>query len=259
MSLGLAAEKPLELSCDRYREPDQGALGENQNSWSEGRQGALGQCPPRQGDVSLGLAPKSPWSLAVTVTENRTKGRWGSAHPARETCLWAWRRSKKPLELSCDRYREPDQGALGQCPPRQGDVSLGLASLEKAPGAPLFKRSKPKSTKSHVQSFPDGTSNQLPLTDPPPGSRSNPEPTRGRGAVPGLPRRLRHPGCLAQAPVFDLVVFPNRNSSRVHSPHGRAREGRPWSGKAGRGPEATVPAAGDPQNLIPMAPQNGFP
>ncbi|KAF4094605.1 hypothetical protein G5714_024654 [Onychostoma macrolepis] len=203
--------------------------------------------PPGRRVSGPGVARKSPWSLAVTVTENRTKGRWGSAHPTRETCLWAWRRSKKPLELSCDRYREPDQGALGQCPPRQGDVSLGLASLEKAPGAPLFKRSKPKSTKSHVQSFPDGTSNQLPLTDPPPGSRSNPEPTQGRGAVPGLPRRLRHPGCLAQAPVFDLVVFEPK-FIQGPLPHGRA-ERAALVGKAGRGPEATVPAAGDPKTL----------
>ncbi|KAF4094634.1 hypothetical protein G5714_024565 [Onychostoma macrolepis] len=72
------------------------------------------RCPPHQRDVCLGLAsPKSPWSLAFTVTDKQSKGRWGSAHPTSETCFWAWRRSKKPLELSCDRYREPDQGALG--------------------------------------------------------------------------------------------------------------------------------------------------
>ncbi|KAF4094584.1 hypothetical protein G5714_024695 [Onychostoma macrolepis] len=208
MSLGLASlEKPLELSCDRYRQTDPWSLAFTvTDKQSKGRWGSAH--PPGRRVSGPGVARKSPWSLAVTVTENRTKGRWGSAHPTRETCLWAWRRSKKPLELSCDRYREPDQGALGQCPPRQGD---------------------------------------LPLTDPPPGSRSNPEPTQGRGAVPGLPRRLRHPGCLAQAPVFDLVVFEPK-FIQGPLPHGRA-ERAALVGKAGRGPEATVPAAGDPKTL----------
>ncbi len=47
--------------------------------------------------------------------------------------FWACQRSKKPLELSSHRDRQPERGALGWNLPRQGDVSLGLATLEKAP------------------------------------------------------------------------------------------------------------------------------
>ncbi|KAF4094589.1 hypothetical protein G5714_024689 [Onychostoma macrolepis] len=58
----------------------------------------------------------------------RSKGRWGSAHPTSETCFWAWRRSKKPLELSCDRYREPDQGAgVVPTPPARRVSGPGVA------------------------------------------------------------------------------------------------------------------------------------
>ncbi len=81
-------------------------------------------------------------------------------------CPWAWQRSKKPLELSSHRDRQPERGASGWNPPvgvmrfwacqrsksprslaliltdnqsegrrvdftRQGGVYLGLATLEK--------------------------------------------------------------------------------------------------------------------------------
>ncbi|KAF4094643.1 hypothetical protein G5714_024574 [Onychostoma macrolepis] len=119
--------------------------------------------------MSLGLAP---WSLAVTATENRTKGRWGSAHPTSETCVWAWRRRKAP-ELSCDRYREPDQGALGQCPPRQGDVFWAWRR-RKAP-EPAFKRqnlSPQNHTLNHFPtapqtSFPNGPTSRVAVESEP--------------------------------------------------------------------------------------------
>ncbi|KAF4094586.1 hypothetical protein G5714_024686 [Onychostoma macrolepis] len=93
------SKKPLELSCDRYENRTKGA--------------GVVPTPPARRVSGPGVARKSRWSLAFTVTDKQSKGRWGSAHPTSETCFWAWRRSKKPLELSCDRYREPDQGALG--------------------------------------------------------------------------------------------------------------------------------------------------
>ncbi|KAF4094553.1 hypothetical protein G5714_024725 [Onychostoma macrolepis] len=88
--------RPLELSCDRT------------DNRSKGR---WGSAHPTSETVS-GPGAKKPLSLAFTVTDKQSKGRWGSAHPTSETCFWAWRRRKAP-ELSCDRYREPDQGALG--------------------------------------------------------------------------------------------------------------------------------------------------
>ncbi len=69
------------------------------------------------------------------MTENQSEGRRGGIHPVGVMRFWACQRSKKPLELSSHRDRQPERGALGWNLPRQGDVSLGLAKLEKAPGA----------------------------------------------------------------------------------------------------------------------------
>ncbi len=52
-------------------------------------------------------------------------------YPARVMCPWAWQRSKKPLELSSHRDRQPERGASGWNPPRRGDTFLGLSTLEK--------------------------------------------------------------------------------------------------------------------------------
>ncbi len=92
------SKKPLELSFHRYGEPSIPGV--------RGR--GVVQTPPGLSVSVPGIARKSPWSLDFIVTENQSKGPWGSAHPARETCLWAWHRSKKPLELRFHRYREPE-------------------------------------------------------------------------------------------------------------------------------------------------------
>ncbi|KAF4094532.1 hypothetical protein G5714_024549 [Onychostoma macrolepis] len=178
---------------------------------------------------------EKPLSLAFTVTDKRSKGRWGSAHPPARRVSWPGiARKKKPLELSCDRYREPDQGALGQCPPRQGDVSLGLASLKKVPGAPLFNLSKPKSTKSHVQSFPDGTSNRLPLTDPPPGFAVESRTYPGTRHLPRPAAAPRTPWMFGPNSLFNFVVFPTPEFLQGLRPARLGQEGRDLAGQASR-------------------------
>ncbi len=116
------SKKPLELSSHPDRQPERGVL-----CWNL----------PRRGDAFLGLSTheKAPCSLALIVTDNQSEGRWGRLDPARVVCLWAWKRSKKPLQLSSHPDRQPERGALGQTRPRQGSVSLGLKTLEKAPAA----------------------------------------------------------------------------------------------------------------------------
>ncbi len=116
MSLGLATlEKPLELSSHRDRQP--------------GRWGGL--YPARVICPWAWQRSKSPWSLALIVTDNQSEGRWGRLDPARVMRFWAWQRTKKPLQLSSHRDRQPERGALGWNLLYQGDVSLGLATLEK--------------------------------------------------------------------------------------------------------------------------------
>ncbi len=115
-------KKPLQLSSHRDRQPEWGVL-----CWNLPRQGWCVSGPVN--------AWKSPCSLALIVTDNQSEGRWGRLDPARVVCLWAWKRSKKPLQLSSHRDRQPEWGALGQTRPRQGGVSLGLKTLEKAPAA----------------------------------------------------------------------------------------------------------------------------
>ncbi|KAF4094505.1 hypothetical protein G5714_024606 [Onychostoma macrolepis] len=132
MSLGLASKSPWSLAVTA-REPHSRGAGLSPLS-TTGVRGA-GVVPTPPGRRVSGPGAEKPLELSCDRT-NRTKGRLGSAHPTRETCLWAWR-AEKPLSLAVT-AREPDQGALGQCPPRQGDVSLGLAS-PKAP-EPAFKR-----------------------------------------------------------------------------------------------------------------------
>ncbi len=51
-----------------------------------------------------GNARKSPWSLALIVTDNQSKWRWGTLDPTRVMCFWAWQCSKKPLELRYLKY-----------------------------------------------------------------------------------------------------------------------------------------------------------
>ncbi len=65
------------------------------------------------------------------MTDNQSEGRWAGIYPARAMCPWAWQRSKKPLELSSHRDRQPEKGASGWTLSRQSDVPLGLSTLEK--------------------------------------------------------------------------------------------------------------------------------
>ncbi len=133
--------------------------------------------------LKLGTPEDMYWQK---LTDNQSEGSWAGIYPARVVCFWAWQCLKKPMELDSHRDRQPEWGALGQTQLHQGDVSLGLATLEKtlelsshhdrqpergALGwslphqggvylglamlekplwAPLFKPSKPKSTKIHV-------------------------------------------------------------------------------------------------------------
>ncbi len=69
------------------------------------------------------------WCL---TTRNLFYGCWGwTFTPPGVMCPWAWQRSKKPLELSSHRDRQPERGASGWNPPRRGDAFLGLSTLEK--------------------------------------------------------------------------------------------------------------------------------
>ncbi len=87
------SKKPLELSFHRYGEPSIPGVRGVGVEWT----------PPGRSVSGPGIARKSPWSLDFIVTENQSKGRWGGLDPARVMCLWAWHRSKKPLELSFHR------------------------------------------------------------------------------------------------------------------------------------------------------------
>ncbi len=63
----------------------------------------LGWNLPRRGGVYLDLSTlEKPlaWSLALTVTDNQSEGRWGGIYPARVVCKWAWQRSKSPWSLA---------------------------------------------------------------------------------------------------------------------------------------------------------------
>ncbi len=51
---------------------------------------------------------EKPLELALTVTDKQSEGRRGGLYPARVVCIWAWQRSKKPLELSSHRDRQPE-------------------------------------------------------------------------------------------------------------------------------------------------------
>ncbi len=152
-------KKPLELSSHCDRQPEWGVLGwnlprrggvylglstlEKPLAWSlaliltdnqsEGRWGGIN--PARVVCKWAWQRSKSPWSLALIVTDNQSEGCWAGIYPARVVCLWAWKRWKKPLQLSSHPDRQPERGALGQTRPRQGSVSLGLKTLEKAPAA----------------------------------------------------------------------------------------------------------------------------
>ncbi len=58
---------------------------------------------------------KSPWSLALIVTDNQSEGRRGGLYPARVMCPWAWQRSKSPWSLALtltDNQSEVRRGGL---------------------------------------------------------------------------------------------------------------------------------------------------
>ncbi len=96
---------------------------------------------------------KSPWSLALTVTDNQSEGRWAGIYPARAMCPWAWQCSKKTLELSSHRDRQPEWGASGWTLSRQSDVSLGLAMLEKPLELSFHRDRQPERGASGVMRF----------------------------------------------------------------------------------------------------------
>ncbi|KAF4094530.1 hypothetical protein G5714_024547 [Onychostoma macrolepis] len=197
MSLSLASfEKPLELSFHRYRQPE-GA--------------GVVPTPPGRRVSGPGVARKSPWSLAVTVTENRTKGRWGSAHPARETCLWAWRRSKKPLEL---RFLSAQ------------NLSPQNHTFNHFPTAPQT-------------SFPNGPTSRVAVE-----SRTYP----GRGTFPSCRGASDTLDVWPKLP-FQLR-FPTLNSSRAYARTAGPRGARPRrTSLSPKRPRSLEPAAGDPKTL----------
>ncbi len=100
--LGLSTlEKPLELSSHRDWQPERGV--------------GLESTPPGRCVPGHGNARKSPWSLALTVTDNQSEGRRGGLYPARVMCPWAWQRSKSPWSLALiltDNQSEGRQGGL---------------------------------------------------------------------------------------------------------------------------------------------------
>ncbi len=73
---------------------------------SEGRRGGLH--PARVMCPWAWQRSKSPWSLALIVTDNQSEGRRGGIYPVGVMRFWAWQRSKKPLELSSHRDRQPE-------------------------------------------------------------------------------------------------------------------------------------------------------
>ncbi|KAF4094533.1 hypothetical protein G5714_024550 [Onychostoma macrolepis] len=94
--------------------------------------------PPGRRDSVPGVAQKSPWSLAFIVGENRQFLEGAEVVPTRQRDVSLGLVSlEKPLELSCDRYREPDQGALGQCPPAR-EACLWAWRRSKSPWSLAF-------------------------------------------------------------------------------------------------------------------------
>ncbi len=73
---------------------------------SEGRRGGL--YPARVMCPWAWQRSKSPWSLALTLTDNQSEVRRGGLCPARVMCPWAWQCSEKTLELSSHRDRQPE-------------------------------------------------------------------------------------------------------------------------------------------------------
>ncbi len=69
------------------------------------------------------------------MTDNQSEGRRGGLHPARVMCPWAWQRSKSPWSLALIVTDNQSEGRRGGIYPVGGDAFLGLATLEKAPGA----------------------------------------------------------------------------------------------------------------------------
>ncbi len=74
---------------------------------------------------------KSPWSLALTVTDNQSEWRRGGIYPVGVMRFWAWQRSKSPWSLALTVTDNQSEGRRGGTLPCQSDVSLGLATLEK--------------------------------------------------------------------------------------------------------------------------------
>ncbi len=60
-----------------------------------------------------GNARKSPWSLALIVTDNQSEGRRGGLYPARVVCIWAWQRSKSPWSLALTVTDNQSEGRRG--------------------------------------------------------------------------------------------------------------------------------------------------
>ncbi|KAF4114974.1 hypothetical protein G5714_005197 [Onychostoma macrolepis] len=224
--------------------------------------------PPGRRVSGPGVARKSPWSLAVTVTDNRSKGRWGSAHPTSETCFWAWRRSKKPLELSFHCYRQTERRVSGPGVARKSPWSLAVTVTRTGPrGAGAvptrqeaclwaWRRSKKPlelrflsaqnlSPQNHTFNHFRRHLKPASLTDPPPGSRSNPEPTGDE--APSRPASApQTPWMFGPSPVFDLVVFePKFIQGPLPAAVPRAAPGR----EGRKRPEATVPPLVTPKTL----------
>ncbi len=83
---------------------------------------------------SLCRSRQKSYSCHLT-TRNLFYGCWGGHLPRQSDVSLGLATLEKPLELSSHRDRQPERGALGWNLPRQGDVSLGLAMLKKDPGA----------------------------------------------------------------------------------------------------------------------------
>ncbi len=78
---------------------------------SEGRRGGL--YPTRVMCPRAWQRSKSPWSLALIVTNNQSEVRRGGLYPARVVCIWAWQRSKSPWSLALILTDNQSEGRWG--------------------------------------------------------------------------------------------------------------------------------------------------
>ncbi|KAF4094479.1 hypothetical protein G5714_024660 [Onychostoma macrolepis] len=237
MSLGLASlEKALELSCDRYREPYQGA------GVVPTRQEACTAQPASEACLWAWRRSKKPLELSFHRYRQRVR-RWGSAHPP-EACLWAWRRSKKPLELSCDRYREPDQGA-GVVPTHQEACLWAWRRSKKPLELSCDRYREPDQGAGAVPTRQEACLWAWPSPNGPTSRVAVESGTYpGTGAV---------PACLGASDTLDVWPKPRFRLSRfpneIHpgsTPLAAVPRGRPGRGRRKR-PEATVPALVTPK------------